>query len=468
MTEKEKLSAMEALLAWLLPGQVLRHFLDTEEYEKASAKSRFAYLQHIYLGMVTPSEEYDGLSLFEKLFFDSYLSGEGKERWPREGAWQDEADSEWTDFEEGGAFAEDEIAIDDEHDLADVLAFYPKDYTRALMERKGWHIPVSLRKKQFVERVAAEMMQPEHLRRALLYLPADEMLRLCYCLGLSGHEDWLLSHATRESEELLYSCSLVSLGYADQDPEQGGAAWIARDVAAAFRTELAREEFWPQYEQYLWAVDTMRLTETLYGDVPLAIFTKVLSRWPEFHLSPEELADVIADMPKESGHYVVENGYLRSADADPLPEGREAGADETGYLPTEQEVWHYLSIGQDAEKRLAREEKKFLGKWGDEVLEDVKLTLYLSFQQAVLGLAADEEILDKAKEGVMHRPAISEDRTDGQKIAADVVRLVKKLLPHVRRRVHRGFTDAEMRRQQKGPQADVVSLADLRKKKQKK
>lgn len=299
-------------------------------------------------------------------------------------------------------------------------------------KRKGLKIPSALKKEEYLQALAVEMLLPETLRRYLFWMPIGEMHSLLAGLDMdTRYIEKYLGEEDRQADmfDYLGQVSYCVENWLDEDV-------LPHDVAVKIRAVLDAD-FWPQYIQYYWLQCVLELTHELYQLVPLDIFYQVLCLWPGAHWSKDELEAILATQPVDlDENYIVDQGYIT------LP-GLPVSAAESFlckpgdiyFIPTEADVWKHNMFTSPARALL-------YGTFHRLSMGDVD---FASELPDILPMVVSAMMASQPEKNIR---ALLEETYGVYPIDClwpELVRYIHKAYPNIRMAAHHGFTETELK-----------------------
>ena len=355
--------------------------------------------------------------------------------------------------------------------LADMMASITKPELVAMARAKGLMTKQSLRKAEFIAQLSREMLEPDMLRRYLLWMPEDELYHLLQCLGIDAGQR-LRMLLENEKPVCVPDSWLGDAGYAcicDVDSLEDWAVELPRDVTARLR-EILNPAFLAEYEQYLWLQNVLSLGTELYQMIPLDVFQQLLLQWPGWKLSEPELLAAIQKQPLDLDRYVLGKEYIVSTEIkqENYVLWQRKGT-ESYYLPSERDIWFHNIYTGKAQLVMQSLTRKMMNTWGN--LEEIGIANFLELVAS--GITADmpEQQMKELLYDIYDEVGMADD------LWPDIRSYARKMGPYIRKARNHGFSDEEMkqrertaRREQKNAQKaaggpnNVVSLDEQRRK----
>ena len=302
-----------------------------------------------------------------------------------------------------------------------------------LARHKGLRIKQSMRKANFVAELAQAMLNPETMRRYLLWLPAGEMYHLLTELKISDAE-WMRPLI---NEEILKDYTMrvwYKIGYGGYN--DFGRTVVTEDVAALLR-EILTEDFLQQYHQYWWLNQVIQISDVLYLLIPRDIFQQLLVEWNGFQLTEQEVLSAIEKRPADLTRIEVDQEYIVT---EPVPMGMAAEPylrhpGDAYFLPTEQQIWLNDVLTSQVKSLLKRANIQFMRDW-DGSEDGGIMEMLTGCIPLVMANVPEREIRRQFREKYSEQPALDQ-------LWKDVRSHLRQMAPYIRKITNHGFTDAE-------------------------
>ena len=337
--------------------------------------------------------------------------------------------------------------------LEDTLVDFRKCDLVETAEVKGFSIPKTLPKAMYRKRLCKAYLEPDTVRSHLMALGPEEMVTLVKLLDITPPAymaRWQFHDGKGASgtEELpLFGLpTLISVGYLGTN-EYGNHA-LPADVADAMRRVLTAD-FWQEYHDMNWLVRAASFAGMIYGVFPVGVLMQLLHQHEDFTWTEQQVMEKLDEIPSEYPRLQYESGMLWGpfffAD-DPEAEAA-MSADIKGYaLPSEEEVYQRERYDQKGETAITMLLRMFSVRYDPSVRAWLIQALSQLIDEGVANTTSmaelkemwEEELLD---DGIPHGVIV-----DAWQKARP---LLMKLRSHIRRPALHGFTEYELKEQER-------------------
>ena len=354
------------------------------------------------------------------------------------------SDEEWLDDDE--LDMDDGRLVDNEGNdyvllpvtMKDTMTGLRKEDILSFAEGKGFSIRKSWPQAKCLQMLCRQMLQPETVRRYLLWMPAKEMLTLLPLLGRIDVPEPLVDllpdydYSNEGFPPLHY---LMTAGYtASYDKIHQG---IALDAAQVLSQTLLDDDFWQDYAQVGWLENCLSMAIVIYHDFPFDVFLQLVRRRPDIAWTDEEILEKLQTWPQDMQNIAYVDGWF----------GKKDEKERAFYIPTKREIRNHSCLDMPNEKLLAAFTKEFeeLGaKWTAPQNIDF---LYVLIEKVIQGLPM-KTIKGFFMEESPH--AVGMIKKKRQKEWYKLEAFLKRIQQHVRQPAYGGFSAYELEQKKEG------------------
>lgn len=308
--------------------------------------------------------------------------------------------------------------------LADIFEDYEKEDIQEIAKEKGVKGISKCNKDALIKRLVAHMLQEDVAKQYFLCLRDEEIEEFEKASNVSGF------YEPEDAGKMMHLYESAYVGCLTD-----GKVMVPRDVVAVYNS-FKGKEFEENRKKISYLLCCLSTLVTLYGIAPMSVLMKLIERNPSVHMTEEEVALAILNIPPEYNEYIVIKDTVYHAELYPNDRGLlSAQGNKEYYIPTLSEIVDFGTNGYNTRSRQADKLKQFLMKKMDATYKEAMLACGM-IQIQITGDCQMQDIFNTLED--------LELVLDSDSQLNELVGLIHNLWNNTRMLLNRGFTPNEL------------------------